>query len=223
MRRVLEQEGGSIRAPGVPTAGDRQATKSGIVLVLRNAPRGARVKWKDQNSDVLCRRRVVRRQGGGSSRAPGVPSAGDRQETRSGIVLVLRSAPWSARVKWKDRDSDVLCRRRVVRRQGGGNSRAPGVPSAGDRQSTKSGIVPDLRSATWSARVKWRDRGSDVLCRRRVVRRQGGGSIRASGVPSAGDRQSGHTRLHEIFSFEERPESTGSKTMFSLSRLFFLI
>jgi hypothetical protein len=60
MRQVLEQEGGSIRAPGVPTAGDRQSTKSGIVLVLRSAPWGARVKWKDQNSDVLCRRRVVR-------------------------------------------------------------------------------------------------------------------------------------------------------------------
>jgi len=132
MRRVHEQEGGSIRAPGVPSAGDRQATKSGIVFVLRSAPWSARVKRRDRNADVLCRRHVVRRQGGGSSRAPGVPSAGDRQATKSGIVLVLRSAPWSARVKWKDRNADVLCRRRVVRRQGGGSILAPGVPSAGD-------------------------------------------------------------------------------------------
>jgi hypothetical protein len=171
MRRVLEQEGGSIRAPGVPTAGDRQATKSGIVLVLRSAPWGARVKWKVQNSDVLCRRRVVRRQGGGNSRAPGVPSAGDRQATKSGIVPDLRSAPWSARVKWRDRDSDVLCRRRVVRRQGGGSIRASGVPSAGDQQATKSGSVLVLQSTPWSVRVKRKARNADILCCRRVVRR----------------------------------------------------
>ena len=191
MRQVLEQEGGSIRAPGVPTAGDRQATKSGLVLGLRSAPWGARVKWKDQNSDVLCRRRVVRRRGGGNSRAPGVPSAGDRQATKSGIVLVLRSAPWSARVKWKDQNSDVLCRCRVVRRQGGGCIRAPGVPSASDRQVTRSGIVLVLRITSWIVRVKRKDRNSDILCCRRVVRRvqeQEGGLVRTPGVPSAGDR-----------------------------------
>ncbi len=128
---------------GVPSAGDRQATKSGIVLVLRSAPWSARVKWKDRNADVLCRRRVVRRHGGGCIRAPGVPSAGDRQATRSGIVLVLRSTPWSARVKWKDRNADVLCCRRVVRRvqeQEGGLVRTLGVPSTGDRRATKSGV-----------------------------------------------------------------------------------
>jgi hypothetical protein len=143
--------GGSIRAPGVPSAGDRQATKSCIVLVLRRASWSARVKWKDRNSYVLCRRRVVRRQGGGCIRAPGVPSAGDRQVTRSGIDLVLRSASWSVRVKRKDRNSDILCCRRVVRRvqeQEGGLVRTPGVPSAGDRRATKSGLDLILLSYT---------------------------------------------------------------------------
>ena len=60
MRQVHEQEGGSIRTSGVPSAGDRQATKSGIVVVLRIAPWSVRVK-----------------RGGGSIRAPGVPSTSD--------------------------------------------------------------------------------------------------------------------------------------------------
>ena len=87
MRRVHEQEGGSIRAPGVPSAGDRQATKSGSVLVLRSAPWSARVKWKDRNADVLCRRRVVRRQGGGR-RLCVVPAGNRRGCNRRPMVRI---------------------------------------------------------------------------------------------------------------------------------------
>ena len=72
MRRVHEQEGGSIRAPGVPSAGDRQATKSGIVLVLRSAPWSARVKCKDRNSTFSV---VVASCGGRGGEAFGRPGS----------------------------------------------------------------------------------------------------------------------------------------------------
>ena len=36
VRRVQEQEGGLIQTPGVPSAGDRRAIRSVIVLILRS-------------------------------------------------------------------------------------------------------------------------------------------------------------------------------------------
>ena len=91
-----------------------------LVVVLPGVPAAVDDRRAIRSGDVLCRRRVVTKerrvrrvheQEGGCIRAPGVPSAGDRQATRRGIVLVLRSAPWSARVKRKDRNADILCRR----------------------------------------------------------------------------------------------------------------
>ena len=58
-------------------------------------------------------------------------------------AVFLSSRAWSARVKRKARNANILCCRRVVRRvqeQEGGLVRTPGVPTAGDRLATKSGL-----------------------------------------------------------------------------------
>jgi len=107
-------------APVVARKNSLAVRETTLVVVLPGVPAAVDDRRAIRSGDVLCRRRVVTKerrvrrvheQEGGCIRAPGVPSAGDRQATRRGIVLVLRSAPWSARVKRKDRNADILCRR----------------------------------------------------------------------------------------------------------------